>query len=171
MKHPRQPVGEDDSGIERFKSNAIVRYLLYDGPFDMNHLAVQDFSDEDRCQFAQLIGYSEDSYGTLSYVQRHEPNTDNWHVDELPEGRYIAYVSGYRDEGLVGFHLQPANEDFNLKNHFPFEDNDTSIYAETEVMPDSVLISELGKVNICGGNVIEIEIVKPIGYKVLKVMR
>ena len=72
MKHPRQPTALDEHGTLRFKSNAIVRYLLDNGPFDMNHLAVQDFSDEDRCQFAQLIGYSECGYEDLSYAQRHE---------------------------------------------------------------------------------------------------
>ncbi len=72
MKHPRQPAVQDEHGIERFKSNAIVRYLLDNGPFDMNHLAVQSFSDEDECQFAKLIGYSVCGYEDLSYVQRHE---------------------------------------------------------------------------------------------------
>ncbi len=38
----------------------------------MNDLAVKDFSDEDRCQFAQLIGYSISGYEELSYVCRHE---------------------------------------------------------------------------------------------------
>lgn len=34
----------------------------------MNHLAREDFPREDREQFAQLIGYSLDGFGTLSYV-------------------------------------------------------------------------------------------------------
>lgn len=34
----------------------------------MNKLAMLDFSKEDRQQFAQLIGYSLDGYGELSYV-------------------------------------------------------------------------------------------------------
>lgn len=67
--HPIQPVYKDDSGTVRFKSNAIVQYLLDKGLFDMNHLALQDFSQEDREQFAQLIGYSLSGFGELSYVK------------------------------------------------------------------------------------------------------
>lgn len=65
MKHPIQPVEKDESGIARFKSNSIVRHLLDNGPFDMNDLALIDFSREDREQFAQLIGYSLSGSGDL----------------------------------------------------------------------------------------------------------
>lgn len=68
MNHPIQPLEKDDHGVLRLKSNKIVRYLLDNGGIDMNHLAVQNFSDEDRQQFAQLIGYSLSGYGDLSYV-------------------------------------------------------------------------------------------------------
>lgn len=67
MKHPFQPVDIVD-GVYRFRRNAIVRYLLDAGPFDMNALAVLPFDDEDRIQFAQLIGYSVCGFGELSYV-------------------------------------------------------------------------------------------------------
>lgn len=72
-QHPMQPVVIDASGVARFKENAIVRWLLEAGPFDMNILAVTPFSDEDRRQFAQLIGYSVDGYGSLSYSTPQEP--------------------------------------------------------------------------------------------------
>ena len=68
-KHPMQPIVNVD-GVHRFKSNAIVRYLLDAGPFDLNKLAIMPFSQEDREQFAQLIGYSVSGYGELSYVRR-----------------------------------------------------------------------------------------------------
>lgn len=68
LQHPVQPLYEDECGVVRFKRNAIVRYLLDEGPFDMNHLAVTHFSDEDREQFAQLIGYSVSGFGGLDYV-------------------------------------------------------------------------------------------------------
>ena len=64
-----QPLEIDKRGVERFKENKIVRMLLDDGPFDMNKLAVMNFSDEDRAQFAQLIGYSVCGYEDLSYNQ------------------------------------------------------------------------------------------------------
>ncbi len=67
-KHPIQPLIEDECGIHRFKKNAIVRHLLDVGPFDMNQLACLPFSDEDREQFAQLIGYSLSGFSELDYV-------------------------------------------------------------------------------------------------------
>lgn len=67
--HPIQPLGLDDYGVMRFKKNAIVRFLLDSGPFDMNALAIKDFSQEDREQFAQLIGYSLIGFSELPYVR------------------------------------------------------------------------------------------------------
>lgn len=67
-RHPTQPLVADSEGTIRFKQNAIVRFLLDEGRHDMNALAVMNFSDEDREQFAQLIGYSLSGYGELSYV-------------------------------------------------------------------------------------------------------
>ncbi len=68
MKHPIQPLETDGFGVVRFKQNAIVRFLLDDGPFDLNQLAAMSFADEDREQFAQLIGYSLCGFGELSYA-------------------------------------------------------------------------------------------------------
>lgn len=66
--HPIQPLEFDGHGVLRFKSNAIVRYLLDHGGIDMNDLARMDFPKEDREQFAQLIGYSHSGSGNLGYV-------------------------------------------------------------------------------------------------------
>ena len=68
--HPIQPLVKDGHGVLRFKANAIVRHLLDTHPtVDMNTLARGDFTDEDRQQFAQLIGYSLSGYSELrSYV-------------------------------------------------------------------------------------------------------
>ena len=68
MKHPVQPLKKDNDGVLRFKKNNIVRFLLDAGPFDLNKLALMPFSDEDREQFAQLIGYSLSGFGDLDYV-------------------------------------------------------------------------------------------------------
>jgi len=65
----QQPLHIDAHGVIRFKENAIVRYLL-DKCSDMNELARLDFTNEDRRQFAQLIGYSLDFYSTLPYVDK-----------------------------------------------------------------------------------------------------
>ena len=67
-KHPMQNIIIDKKGIARFQENAMVVYLLNNGGIDMNNLAMLDFSDEDRMQFAQLIGYSVCGYRDLSYV-------------------------------------------------------------------------------------------------------
>jgi hypothetical protein len=67
-KHPIQPIYKDPQGVLRFKDNAIVKHLMDHGGFDMNILAAQPFSNEDRVQFAQLIGYSLSGFGELSYV-------------------------------------------------------------------------------------------------------
>jgi hypothetical protein len=65
---PLQPLYKDEKGFIRFKSNKIVRYLLDNGPYDLNYIAGVDFSNEDREQFAQLIGYSLFGFSELSYV-------------------------------------------------------------------------------------------------------
>lgn len=66
MKHPIQPLELDDNGIMRFKRNMIVEYLLKFT--DMNKLSLMPFSNEDREQFAQLIGYSLSGFSELGYV-------------------------------------------------------------------------------------------------------
>ncbi len=67
-KHPIQPLYKTDTGTVRFKANAIVQHLLDHGGIDLNKLACMKFSNEDRQQLAQLIGYSLGGYGELSYV-------------------------------------------------------------------------------------------------------
>jgi hypothetical protein len=70
-KHPTQPIVEV-CGIKRFKSNKIVEILLQNGPFDLNDIARWNVSRDDRVQFAQLIGYSVDGFGELSYVDNED---------------------------------------------------------------------------------------------------
>lgn len=66
-KHPIQPT-ELINGVIRFKENKIVSYLLDKGGIDLNRIAREDFSQEDREQFAQLIGYSLSGFGDLQYA-------------------------------------------------------------------------------------------------------
>jgi hypothetical protein len=54
--------------VIRFRENRIVRLLLDTGPYNLNTLALMDFSDEDRMQLAQLIGCSVSGFGELSYA-------------------------------------------------------------------------------------------------------
>lgn len=66
---PIQPLIKDDLGTTRFQKNAIVAFLLDHGGHDMNDLAMREFPQEDREQFAQLIGYSLSGFAELSYVR------------------------------------------------------------------------------------------------------
>lgn len=69
MNHPIQPIITDEHGTKRFKDNKIVRYLLDASEIDMNQLAAIPFDQDDREQFAQLIGYSVSGFSDLSYVR------------------------------------------------------------------------------------------------------
>ena len=72
LRQPMQPVVKDKDGVLRFRENAIVRYLLdlarKHKIADLNSIAERDFSQEDRAQFTQLIGYAITGYHELSYV-------------------------------------------------------------------------------------------------------
>jgi len=68
---PMQPIILTDSGVIRFRPNALVVHLLRFAEkhgCDMNTLATVWCPQEDRAQFAQLIGYSVSGYGDLSYA-------------------------------------------------------------------------------------------------------
>jgi hypothetical protein len=111
LAHPIQPLEIDERGTLRFKKNAIVRHLLDHGGIDMNDLAVMDFSPDDREQFAQLIGYSHDGAGTLSYFtdkvwyaaqeeyesRGSERSLAAWRVVTVPSPEQIAaWATGWR---------------------------------------------------------------------------
>lgn len=68
--HAMQQIVYAKDGVIRFRENKIVRTLLDIGPLDMNKLAMLEFSDDDREQFAQLIGYSVSGFGDLSYAAK-----------------------------------------------------------------------------------------------------
>jgi hypothetical protein len=57
-RHPIQPLVLDEHGVIRFKSNAVVRYLLDHGGIDLNRLVTITWEPGDWEQFQQLIGYS-----------------------------------------------------------------------------------------------------------------
>lgn len=67
-KQPMQPIGYAESGVIRFKANAIVDHLITTFALDLNELAALDFSNADRSQLAQLSGYSVSGWGDLSYA-------------------------------------------------------------------------------------------------------
>lgn len=57
-----------EDGIARFKENKIISFIFIYGQWNLKRIASLEFSDEDRSQFAQLIGYRVSDYGKLSYV-------------------------------------------------------------------------------------------------------
>lgn len=67
-RYPNQPIVSVARGRRHFRPNAIVRHLLDTSAFDLNELALLPFSDDDRAQFAQLIGYSVAGWSDLPYV-------------------------------------------------------------------------------------------------------
>ena len=81
--NPMQPLIIDEKNIVRFKANKIVSYLLDNSGITLNDLAAMPFSQEDREQFAQLIGYSIKGYFELSYVSDKSCNRAVKLMDEL----------------------------------------------------------------------------------------
>lgn len=78
-----QDIHIDSEGSVRFKANRIVRTLLDTGRLDMNALSLMDFTNEDREQFAQLIGYSVSGFGTLSYANPETVRKADKRADKL----------------------------------------------------------------------------------------
>ncbi len=66
LPHPMQPIGLDAYGVACFKKNAIVRFLLDAGPYDLNSLSMMPWSPQDYTHLMQLIGYTVSGYGELS---------------------------------------------------------------------------------------------------------
>jgi hypothetical protein len=118
MKHPMQPLALDKHGTLRFKSNAIVEYLLDKGGLDMNDLAVVDFTQEDKEQFAQLIGYSQCGFGDLSYVSDESYETcENMYRNGLTESEArIAHLEETLKEARKGV-SQAATSLFRIHPH------------------------------------------------------
>ena len=103
MKNPIQPIEPDEHGTIRFRANGIVRHLLDHTPHvDMNSLAAMDFSDDDRAQFAQLIGYSLNGFGELPYVSEETYSTASRMVDGVDEkDARIAALEAMLEEARV----------------------------------------------------------------------
>ena len=72
-----------DGNVIRFRRNAIVRMLLDEGPFDLNDIAIRNFSQEDEEQFMQLIGYSVSAGGGLTYVSPATANRADIEAEKL----------------------------------------------------------------------------------------
>lgn len=85
-KLPMQPIVLAPDNVFRFRPNKIVSFLLdWATPrgIGMNELAMMQFDDDEREQFAQLIGYSISGYGELSYVSDESYDKANAAADKL----------------------------------------------------------------------------------------
>lgn len=88
--HPMQPVQRDKDNVIRFKPNKIVRFLIdwaSNKGMSLNDLALIPFEDEDREQLAQLIGYSINGYGELSYVSDASYAEADRRAEQLRKGK------------------------------------------------------------------------------------
>ncbi|MDN8612752.1 hypothetical protein [Variovorax ginsengisoli] len=88
---PMHPLVTDEHGVLRFKENRIVSALLEHSRkhgYGLNETARGVFTPEEHMQVAQLIGYSLDGYGTLSYV------TDESYGRAAESAKAIAKVTG-----------------------------------------------------------------------------
>jgi hypothetical protein len=112
-----QPVIRDARGDLRFRENAIIRYIVdhaakvvhpgakaidpdtgkpyHQGTLDLGKLMTMDFPQEDREQFAQLMGYSIAGYHELSYVSDESAAQASLAVEILAPGK----PAGCRDAG------------------------------------------------------------------------
>lgn len=95
-RNPMQPLIKDgDRGI-RFKENAIVRQLLdfaTERGMGLNELHGMPFTQDDRTQFAQLIGYSLNGFHELSYVA----DEDALDATERARAAGLYWARGCRD--------------------------------------------------------------------------
>ena len=82
---PLQPVIDG-----RFVPNRIVKKLLEVAPIGLNDIAIMDFTNQERMQFAQLIGYSVDGFGSLSYVDDETFNAACMYDKDEQEARNYA---------------------------------------------------------------------------------
>ena len=68
---PMQPICITSDGVIRFKQNRMVNDVYEFSQlrgFGLSEMARRDYTQEERMQFAQLIGYSVSGYGGLSYA-------------------------------------------------------------------------------------------------------
>lgn len=63
--HPIQPLLQDEDGTVYFKENSVVTYLWIYSRLKIADITKQGFSQEDKEQFAQLIGFNIDRFSEL----------------------------------------------------------------------------------------------------------
>jgi len=111
-----QPIIKDVHGRSRFKENLIVSTLLENSSLDMNSIKMTKFSDEDRTQFAQLIGYSVDGFSELSYVS--DEDVDNaYKAIDYSDSNENPLNDGHYHEAMDRCHVSICNLEEHLLSH------------------------------------------------------
>ena len=109
-RNPYQPLIVDPHGSVRFRENAIVNHLYEWAQargMGLNEIACMEFEQDDRVQFAQLIGYSLKGFHELSYV----PDEAALEATRLAKARSLkGNYNGCRDHGCE-IHIGVERED------------------------------------------------------------
>jgi hypothetical protein len=108
MKQPIQPLYKDESGVVRFQPNEIINWMLEAGRtgkrFDLNTIACQNFSQEDREQLDQLIGYSLCGFGDTGATNYTWEAAEKMYDDQLTEDKArIAVLEGQLEAVRASF--------------------------------------------------------------------
>jgi len=69
MRNPMQPMTTNQDGYHYFKANEIVKYILIASQVNIDEILCDPkFTDDDKRQFMQLVGFSLNRYGDMSCV-------------------------------------------------------------------------------------------------------
>ena len=93
IKMPLQPIIDG-----RFVPNRIVELLLETSTLNLNNIAFMDFTNQERMQLAQLIGYSLSGFGDLNYVDDETYETAEVLNDKLVQSEKDANLLVLRRE-------------------------------------------------------------------------
>lgn len=96
-RHPMQPI-EIADGVARFRPNSVVQRLLESSPYSLDELEYLHFSDEDREQFAQLLGIPVADYVELPFVSERSSHEAQLAEDELNPSNPYAHELSWVDE-------------------------------------------------------------------------
>ena len=76
----------DDKGVQRFKKNSVLDYLVNTGVINLNPLVIMFASDRftqrDYAEFNMMLGYSVDGFADLSSFQDMEIENPLWNKDK-----------------------------------------------------------------------------------------
>ena len=99
-KHPMQPIEWVD-GVIGFRKNKIISDMFDAGLIDLNKIARLSYSDEDRMQLAQLLGYSISGFGELPYARKDVVEEADRIANQLANKRSVSPGRGQTISGGI----------------------------------------------------------------------